>query len=57
MFHELSTPLNTIAIGIETLAGQRLSEQGQEYLEGVQEGTNAIMDSLNDVRYLQVYCR
>ena len=57
VFHELSTPLNTIAIGIETLAGQRLSEQGQEYLEGVQEGTNAIMDSLNDVRYLQVYCR
>lgn len=55
MFHESANPLNCISVGMDVLSYQQLSTDGKNILDLARSKCDAISNSLNDVRYLQVF--
>jgi hypothetical protein len=54
IFHEIRVPLNSISLGIQLLQGNSyIPQEDAETLQMIQEGTNFISETLNDVISLQ----
>lgn len=50
VFHELSSPLNTISLGINTLSPSELTADGVSLLEQTRENCKLLITSLKDIR-------
>ena len=54
VFHELATPLNSLAIGLDSLKTQKLTKGGEETLLTAKTHCDTILSSMQEIRYLQV---
>ena len=54
VFHELSSPLNSMSIGLATMEDDNLSVEGKEALLVTKSSCNAIIKNLHDIRDFQV---
>ena len=50
IFHEVSSPLNSITLGLEVLRGEALDREGQETLRTVVQSTQEIQEVLDMFR-------
>jgi len=54
VFHEVSTPLNTLTMGLNNLSDENLTDEGVEMLNMAKEGCLHINDTLKDLLTFQV---
>ena len=49
VFHELSTPLNTITMSLQSLCDEKLSVEGSEFLNMAGESSDQISRTLREL--------